>query len=107
MESEEWADQGGRSGKLWDSTAADLGLMMQRDPSFLPRQKHMPPKGNQLTDEEVEILAAWLKAGADFKPDSRSSGRTFSVKLAGRPFWNDSGERIHEFEPRQVKSSVD
>src|SRR5688500_5903796 len=60
--------KGGKSGKLWDSTAADLGLMLRRVHLPLEAKKHMPPQGKpQLTEEEIEIITQWIRKGADFK----------------------------------------
>lgn len=68
METEELLLKGGKSGKLWDSTAADLGLMLRRVHLPLEAKKHMPPQGKpQLTDEEIEIITQWIRKGADFK----------------------------------------
>jgi uncharacterized membrane protein len=68
METEELLLKGGKDGKLWDTTEADLGLMMNRIHLPLETKKHMPPQGKpQLTDEEINILKSWIKEGADFK----------------------------------------
>ncbi|MGB8195183.1 MAG: DUF2231 domain-containing protein [Chitinophagaceae bacterium] len=68
METEELLLRGGKNGKLWDTTAADLGLLLQRIHLPLAQKEHMPPKNKpQLTDEEMEVLAAWISKGADFK----------------------------------------
>ena len=68
METEETLLKGGKTGKLWDSTAEDYGLLIQRIHLPLEAKKHMPPKGKpQLTEEEVFILYAWIKGNADFK----------------------------------------
>ncbi|MGV3657487.1 MAG: DUF2231 domain-containing protein, partial [Chitinophagaceae bacterium] len=37
--------KGGKNGALWDSTAADLGLMFARIHLPLENKEHMPPKG--------------------------------------------------------------
>lgn len=67
METEEMLLKGGKNGRLWDSTAADYGLMLQRIHLPLEAKKHMPPKGKpQLTDQEIRILSAWIKSGASF-----------------------------------------
>ncbi|MFM9950955.1 MAG: DUF2231 domain-containing protein, partial [Saprospiraceae bacterium] len=59
--------KGGKSGKLWDSTAVSLGLMMERIHLPADEKKHMPPKGKtQLTESEIEILYYWIKNGAHF-----------------------------------------
>lgn len=68
METEELLLKGGKNGKLWDSTAADLGLMLRRVHLPIEAKKHMPPQGKtQLTDEEIEIITQWIRKGADFK----------------------------------------
>lgn len=68
MESAEMLLKGGKNGKLWDTTAADLGTLLQRVHLPLSDEEHMPPKGKpQLTDLELEILEAWIKSGSDFK----------------------------------------
>jgi uncharacterized membrane protein len=68
MESEELLLKGGKTGKLWDSTADDFGLMLRRVHLPLEQKKHMPPHGKpQLTEEELEIITQWIKKGSDFK----------------------------------------
>lgn len=67
METEELLLKGGKDGKLWDSTAPDFGLMMQRIHLPDEEKKHMPPKGKpQLTDEETAAIYYWIKSGASF-----------------------------------------
>ncbi|HEY0677481.1 MAG TPA: DUF2231 domain-containing protein [Chitinophagaceae bacterium] len=67
METEELLLKGGKNGKLWDTTAADFGLLLQRIHLPLEQKKHMPPKNKpQLTEEEKEILALWIRKGGDF-----------------------------------------
>ena len=68
METRELLLKGGKTGKLWDSTEADFGLLMKRIHLPLEARKHMPPQGKpQLTEEEISILDQWIKSGADFK----------------------------------------
>jgi uncharacterized membrane protein len=68
METEELLLKGGKSGLLWDTAEADLGLLLRRVHLPLEAKKHMPPQGKpQLTDEEVEVLTQWIRKGADFK----------------------------------------
>ena len=68
METEELLLKGGKSGKLWDSTEADFGLMLKRIHLPLETKKHMPPQGKpQLTEDDITILSNWVKNGADFK----------------------------------------
>jgi uncharacterized membrane protein len=79
--------KGGKSGKLWDSTAADFGLMMKRIHLPLETKKHMPPQGKpQLTEEEIAIISNWIKSGADFKVkvidlEATSELRKFAHKI--------------------------
>ena len=68
METEELLLKGGKTGKLWDSTSADFGLLLKRIHLPLETKKHMPPQGKpQLTDDEMAVLSNWIKSGADFK----------------------------------------
>ncbi len=68
METEDLLLKGGKNGELWDSAAADLGLLMQRVHLPIEKKHHMPPKGKpQLTEEEIDILTHWISKGADFK----------------------------------------
>lgn len=67
MQTQALLTKGGKSGVLWDTTKADLGLLISRLHLPLEDKKHMPPRGKvQLTDEEVVLLAAWVKEGSRF-----------------------------------------
>ncbi|HWB27963.1 MAG TPA: FN3 associated domain-containing protein [Chitinophagaceae bacterium] len=67
METKELLLKGGKDGKLWDTTQPDMGLLMKRVHLPEEEKEHMPPSGKpQLTDEEKEILFAWIKEGASF-----------------------------------------
>lgn len=67
MQTRELLAKGGKNGILWDTTKADLGLLLNRVHLPLDDKKHMPPRGKvQLTDEEIVLLAAWIKAGSSF-----------------------------------------
>lgn len=67
MDTEALLLKGGKNGKLWDTTAADLGLLMRRAHLPLEDKKHMPPIGKpQLTENELYILKAWIQSGASF-----------------------------------------
>ncbi|WP_339813598.1 chitobiase/beta-hexosaminidase C-terminal domain-containing protein [uncultured Imperialibacter sp.] len=68
MESPETILAGGKNGLLWDSLNYEASLLLKR--IHLPEsvEEHMPPEGkNQLTDEEKEVLEAWIAAGAPFE----------------------------------------
>ncbi len=67
LDSEASILKGGKTGKLWDSTAVSWGLLMERIHLPTDEKKHMPPKGKpQLTESEIEILYHWIKNGASF-----------------------------------------
>lgn len=67
METEALLLKGGKNGILWDSTAADLGLLLRRVHLPMEKKEHMPPKGKpQLTEGEIDIIEQWISKGADF-----------------------------------------
>jgi uncharacterized membrane protein len=68
MQTKELLTKGGKNGALWDTTRADLGLLLARVHLPLDDKKHMPPRGKaQLTDEEIVLLAEWVKGGSSFE----------------------------------------
>ena len=99
MESEELLLKGGKNGKLWDTTAADLGLLLQRLHLPLDQKKHMPPRGKpQLTDEELEIVAGWVKKGSDFTLRVADLPPDDSLRLIGVKLFMNSELVQYEFE---------
>jgi uncharacterized membrane protein len=67
MQTQALLAKGGKTGMLWDTTQGDLGLLLNRVHLPLDAKKHMPPKGKvQLTDEEIVLLAEWVKGGSRF-----------------------------------------
>jgi uncharacterized membrane protein len=82
METQEQILKGGKNGKLWDVSSADLGLLMQRIHLPLEEKKHMPPIGKpQLSDEEKAILHHWLKNGADFNKKIKDLADSDTLKI--------------------------
>jgi uncharacterized membrane protein len=60
--------KGGKSGRLFVPGNPQVSLLLERIHLPLEEKKHMPPSGKpQLTAEEVQLLALWVKANADFK----------------------------------------
>ncbi|HMR92647.1 MAG TPA: FN3 associated domain-containing protein [Chitinophagaceae bacterium] len=95
METEALLLKGGKNGPLWDTAAADLGLMLRR--IHLPEEDedHMPPAGKiQLTDSEISVLTAWIKKGSDFRlqVSSLPPGDTLRI-LAAAVLGNDDTEK--------------
>jgi uncharacterized membrane protein len=67
METEALLLKGGKNGVLWDSSASDFGLLLQRVHLPIEEKEHMPPKGKpQLTEAEAVVLMLWIKNGANF-----------------------------------------
>lgn len=67
MTTTELLAKGGKNGILWDTTKADLGLLLQRAHLPLDDKKHMPPRGKvQLSDDEIQVLESWIRRGSSF-----------------------------------------
>lgn len=89
MDTEEFLLKGGKNGKLWDSTAAGFGLLLSR--LHLPEdaKKHMPPAGKpQLSEQELQVLYLWIKAGADFKVKVTELPETDTLRLIANTIFN-------------------
>ncbi|HRE51755.1 MAG TPA: FN3 associated domain-containing protein [Flavitalea sp.] len=92
--------QGGKNGKLWDTTAQDLGSMIKRIHLPLSHDDHMPPKGKpQLTDQEIAILEAWIRGGSNMtiKVSELDKSDTLAI-LAAAMFSNDQREDVYDLE---------
>lgn len=60
--------KGGKSGKLFVPGNPAISLLLERVHLPLDDKKHMPPAGkSQLTSQEVQLLALWVKGKANFK----------------------------------------
>lgn len=98
MESEELLLKGGKSGKLWDTAVADLGLLLQRVHLPMDQKKHMPPKGKlQLTDEEIAILTYWIRKGADFKLRVAQLPSGDSLQLIATKLFSSAATPVYDF----------
>jgi hypothetical protein len=99
MESEELLLKGGKSGKLWDSTAADFGLMLRRVHLPLEQKKHMPPHGKpQLTDEELSIITHWIKKGSDFTLKVADLPTEDTLRMIANRIFMDAETAPYDFE---------
>lgn len=100
METRDLLLKGGKNGKLWDTTQAELGLMMKRIHLPMEDKKHMPPSGKpQLTDEEVAILQAWIKSGADFDKRVIELEPTDTLFAMAKKTLKPSSEIQYDFKP--------
>jgi uncharacterized membrane protein len=89
METEELLLKGGKNGKLWDTTAADYGLLLSRVHLPLDAKKHMPPTGKpQLTEQEIQILYSWIKSGANFKIKVIDLPATDTLRIIANTIFN-------------------
>lgn len=105
METSERLLKGGKSGALWDSTEADLGLLLRRIHLPLEQKKHMPPQGKpQLTDDEVLLLYYWIKKGASFDKKLIDYPAQDSLRLLAESRINRSEIASYDFEAASEKT---
>lgn len=105
MDTETLLLKGGKNGKLWDSAATDLGLLMGRVHLPLENKKHMPPIGKpQLTDMEIQILEAWIKKGANFKTKLTDLSADDELRIIGKEKFSKSAIDVFNFEPASAAS---
>ncbi len=98
METENLLLKGGKNGKLWDSTAAGFGLLMQRIHLPEDEKKHMPPAGKpQLRDEEMKALFYWIKSGAGFTQKITDLPETDSLRLIASGFFKTTEIDQYDF----------
>jgi uncharacterized membrane protein len=98
METKELFMKGGKSGKLWDTTKPDLGLLMRR--IHLPEddKEHMPPEGKpQLTDEESAILYEWIKSGPVFDKQVIDLPVTDTLRILASKVLKQSSDEVYDF----------
>jgi uncharacterized membrane protein len=91
--------KGGNEGALWDTTRADLGLLISRIHLPVEDKKHMPPRGKvQLTEEEIVLLAAWVRGGSLFDQKvSALSPQNPMYTYAQNILGSDGNEAQYEF----------
>ncbi len=100
MDTEALLLKGGKNGILWDSAAPDLGLLMGRVHLPLENKKHMPPIGKpQLTDMEIQILAAWIKKGANLKTKLTDLSADDELRMIGQEKFSKSALDEFDFDP--------
>ncbi|MGC4037490.1 MAG: FN3 associated domain-containing protein [Chitinophagaceae bacterium] len=98
METKELLLKGGKDGKLWDTTKADLGLMMQRIHLPEEEKEHMPPTGKpQLTNQELEVLYAWIKSGASFEQRVIELAPTDTLRIMAAKILKQSTDEQYDF----------
>jgi uncharacterized membrane protein len=99
METPEQLLKGGKTGKLWDVNAPDLGLLVKRIHLPMEAKEHMPPAGKpQLTSEEIAILYHWIKSGADFKKKVSELADTDTLKILAKSRLKPDDAEVYAFE---------
>jgi uncharacterized membrane protein len=98
METPEQLLKGGKTGKLWDVNAPDLGLLVQRIHLPMEAKEHMPPAGKpQLTREEIAILYHWIKSGADFEKKVSELADTDTLKTLAKSRLKPDDAEVYTF----------
>lgn len=99
METAELLVKGGKNGALWDTAAADLGLMFARIDMPMEKKEHMPPKGKpQLSEQEIEILKRWVRGGADFDLKVAELKDSDTLKLIAASIFNTVETDHYDFD---------
>lgn len=100
MDTKELFMKGGKDGEPWDTTKADLGVMMRRIHMPLDEKEHMPPKGKpQLSDDEMFIIHEWVKRGANFEKKFTDLLPTDTFYVIGKKALPSASEENYDFPP--------
>ncbi|MCU0384604.1 MAG: chitobiase/beta-hexosaminidase C-terminal domain-containing protein [Flavihumibacter sp.] len=92
--------RGGKNGLLWDTTAKEYGLLLQRVHLPLNHKEHMPPKGKpQLTDDEIAILYHWIKSGSSMEGKLADLPESDSLRLLTASLFVSGEEAVYAFSP--------
>lgn len=82
MTTEEKILEGGKKGPIWKSGDALNSHIIQNINLPEDEKKHMPPKGKpQLSQEQIDLLFAWIESGADMKKTMRDYAEDDTVKI--------------------------
>ena len=93
--------QGGKTGPLFEAGIPEKSLLIRRILLPVDDKKHMAPKAKpQLTEEEVNLLRAWVKAGAPLnrKVITLPVQDSFRVLAAGYLSPSAGGDIAFDFE---------
>lgn len=99
---------GGKTGPLFVTGNPDSSLMIARLLLPIDHKKHMAPKSKpQLSDEELQLLRSWIRAGAPFgkKVIELSTTDSFRMLAAGylAPSSGNAG-MAYDFEPADERT---
>jgi uncharacterized membrane protein len=106
METQQLLLKGGKDGALWDTTDANISLLLQRIHLPLEEKKHMPPDGKpQLNEQEIAILYNWIQRGANFNLKVADLEPTDTLRsIAGSLFRSSDEEENYDFSPASDKT---
>lgn len=105
METQQLLQKGGKSGALWDTTDANLSLILQRIHLPEEEKKHMPPNGKpQLNEQEMAILYNWIQRGANFKIKVAELEPTDTLRLMAQNIFKSSEEEHYDFSAASEKT---
>ncbi|MBA4850824.1 FN3 associated domain-containing protein [Emticicia sp. BO119] len=91
--------KGGKHGVLWKAGDTLNSILLKRVYLPIEQKEHMPPKGKeQLTFDEIALLTAWIKEGADMKKAVKnyvplSKARSLAFKISG----GSRSEKVYSF----------
>ncbi|TKK69207.1 hypothetical protein FC093_07780 [Ilyomonas limi] len=104
MDTKDLLLKGGKDGKLWDTTKPDMGLLMTRIHLPEEEKEHMPPAGKpQLTENEMTILYAWIKSGAEFDKKVTDLSPTDTLRILAGKVLKSSADEQYAFAPADEK----
>jgi len=101
MTTEEKILEGGKKGPIWKSGDALNSHLIQNVNLPEDEKKHMPPKGKpQLSQEQIDLLFAWIQSGADMKKTMKDYADDDTVKILAAKFIHlpkTETEKIYSF----------
>ena len=87
MTTEEKILAGGKNGPIWQSGDALNSHIIQNINLPEEDKKHMPPKGKpQLSQEQIDLLFAWIESGADMRKAMKDYADDDTVKILAAKF---------------------
>ncbi|HMK17207.1 MAG TPA: c-type cytochrome domain-containing protein, partial [Chitinophagaceae bacterium] len=87
MTTEEKIIEGGKNGPIWKPHDALTSHIIEKINLPEDEKKHMPPKGKpQLSQEQIDLLFAWIQSGADMKKTMKEYADDDTVKILASKF---------------------
>ena len=87
LTTEEKILEGGKNGPIWISGDALNSHIIENINLPEDEKKHMPPKGKpQLSQEQIDLLFAWIQSGADMKKTMKDYKDDDTLKILATKF---------------------